>query len=167
MKTFALTIVMLLICSVALAQTTVTLETNLEGGKSLAALYSDNNFFGFAQYCEGGWWQAYAGATYSPTQWSQVALGVGTEADGLRLGGWVWAGQGRYSFLHLFEQGGSGPWHKTMAMVKVNDSLNAGVIDRSFFGHGITAEYQLGGGSKLTGALYEGGVTTLALSHSF
>ena len=167
MKTMAMIVVVMLICSAALAQTAVKLESNLKGGTSVDLLAVHNGTFSYALVCQN-WAEAYVGKVFSPAPWFEIAAGIGLERadDPIRLGGWVWTGQGRYSLLHVWEQGGSGPWHKTIVMAKVNDHLNAGVIDRSFFGRGITAEYKLGQ-TKLTGALYDGGATTLALSHSF
>jgi len=156
--------------TLASAQVTITSEINDSGKANIAALYSANNAFVFAQQCEGGWWQAYAGATYSDNIGEvayQLGLGLGTEKFGSRYGGWVWMGEGNFSFIHLFEGAGSGPWHRTIVKYQVGDKLALGLTDRAFYGRGVRAEYKLDRTFTLIGEAFEGGKSTLALSTSF
>ena len=163
--------VILFSATLASAQsTTVTLESNLEGAENISALYCQDNFFAFAQYCEGDWSQAYAGLSYADNIGDvayQVALGAGAETNGFRYGGWIWAGEGKFSFIHCFEGGGSGPWHRTIVKYQATDKVSLGVTDRSFYGRGVRAEVKISASTKLIGEYYEGGKSTLALSTSF
>lgn len=170
-RTIIAVIAVLISLTSAFAQsTTVTLESNSKGSQNVAVLHCQNNAFVFVNCCEGGWWQAYVGATYSNTISDvayQLALGVGAEEFGSRIGGWLWVGQGKVSALHAFEDGGSGPWHRSIAKYQISDRLSLGVTDRAFYGRGIHAEYKLGTSSKVTGEYFEGGKATAALTYSF
>ena len=169
MKTIAMLIIaVILTATIAAAQSTAKVEVNQDGKVQYDLLMQSQNAFGYACLTDG-WNEAYVGLNYSPAEWCEVALGTGIESDQVsaRIGGWVWLGKGRVSFIHLFEDGGSGPWHKTTLMYKISDNFKAGLIDRAFYGRGITAECNLGHGAKLGGAWYEGGNATVSLSHSF
>lgn len=160
--------VMLVAASFVAAQTAVKIEGNLDGGKQIDLLTCHDGTFAYACVSEG-WGEAYAGKTYSPAPWLELAAGAGLETgqDSLRFGGWAWAGQGHYSLLYVWERGGSGPWHKAIAMTKVTDALSLGVIDRSYYGRGVNAEYKLGSSSKLSAAWYGDGKGTVSISTSF
>lgn len=169
MKIATLIITVVLTVSAASAQNiTLKVEGNFDGGKMIDVLATSGRTFGYACMTKG-WSEAYVGKVFAPASWAEIAVGVGLEdaANPVRLGGWVWLGEGHYSLIHLFEDGGSGEWHKTIAAYQISDSVKAGLIDRAFYGRGITAEYNLGNGSKLNGAMYEGGKATVSLSHSF
>lgn len=169
MKTMTLIITVILTVSAVYAQSvTLKVEGNTDGGKQIDVLATSGSTFGYA-CASKNWSEAYVGKVFSPAAWLEIAAGLGLEdaKNPVRLGGWVWLGEGRVSFIHLFEDGGSGEWHKSIAAYQISDSLKAGLIDRAFYGRGITAEYKLGNGSKLNGAVYEGGKATLSLSHSF
>lgn len=167
MTKIIITLIAVLAAALASAQTTTTIETNSSGMQNFAVLHCQDNMFGFVQYCEGGWWQAYAGATYSPNSWSQIALGAGAETNGFRYGGWLWLGESKVSALHAFEGSGSGPWHRTIVKYAVSDKVTLGATDRAFYGKGLRAEYKLGNSSKVTGEYFEGGSATLSYSLTF
>lgn len=167
MKATPAVMLVLVVCAGFAGAQTVTLESNLEGDANAALFHQQDGAFIFAQFCESDWWQAYAGATYSPIPNTQVALGIGAEANGIRYGGWLWAGRGRISAIHLFEDGASGSWHKTIVQAQACDRLSLGVTDRAFYGRGIHSEYKLGDDSKITIEVFEGGDATFSLSQSF
>lgn len=148
--------------------TTLSVETAFAGTPCVSVYSANAQAFVFAQVATG-WAQAYAGMKYSPAPWAEVSLGIGLEqADSpFRVGGSVWLGQGRVSALHLFEDGGSGPWHKTTVAYKATSELSLGLVDRSFCGRGLTAEYKLSNDTTLTVAAYNSGQKTAALSYSF
>lgn len=169
MKIALIAIAVMLTATLAFAQNiTLKVEGNFDGGKQVDVLATSGSTFGYACMTKG-WSEAYVGKTFSPAPWVEIAAGIGLEdaKNPVRLGGWVWLGEGRCSFIHLFEDGGSGEWHKTVVAYKVSNDLKVGVIDRAFYGQGVTAEYKLGNGSKISGAYYEGGKATVALSHTF
>ena len=152
--------------SIAGAQT-VKVELS-EGSTSVDCFWRGDGAFVYVSGSRN-WAETYAGATYSPAPWAEIALGIGLEqADSpIRLGGWVWLGQGDVSFCHLFEDGGSGPWHKTILSLVINEHLKIGALDRSFMGRGAFAEIAISGDNVVNTTVYEGGDWTLSLSHSF
>ncbi len=96
---------------------------------------------GFAYSCQKETWgEAYAGLTYCPTPNVQVALGAGQETGGNRVGGWVWAGKGKISAIHFFEDGASGPWAKTVVKYAITPKLSLGYVEKDFAGEGVYAE---------------------------
>jgi len=153
--------------SFAGAQTTVKIELS-EGSTSLSMFCRDNGYFVSALGSKN-WAKAIMGATYSPTPWVDLGLGIGLEqADSpIRISGWARLNQGDVSFCHLFEDGGSGPWHKTTLTMKVDEYLSIGAIDRSFMGRGAFAEYAISEKNVVNATVYEEGDWTLSLSQSF
>lgn len=113
-----------------------TLEIDLQNGQKtyqflLEGQTSTKDVGYFAYALESKCWnEAYAGFTYSPTTWSQIALGYGQEQmpDPTRFGGWIWLGKGKVSCLYLFEDGGSGPWHKTVIQYQATPVVSLGVV---------------------------------------
>lgn len=124
--------------------------------------------FGFGQVTEG-WSQAYGGITYAPTTWLEVAAGTGTEqwTSRTRFGGWVWAGKGRFSILHLMEDGGSGAWHKTEFRLKATSNLTLGYVNRAFRGEGPLLEWKATKDVTVKASSFGHGEGELALITSF
>jgi hypothetical protein len=89
--------------------------------------------------------QAYAGPTYSPKKWLQVGLGIGLEQDQnpLRVGGFLWAGHGRYSLLTIQEHGGSGRWYRTEANFQALERLGLGAMHQKGYGLGPRIQFQI------------------------
>lgn len=167
-----------LACSFAAAQTTLEVEvdpsTHLNNDVQLTVCKSFNDklgAFAFVQmYPE--WSQFYAGITYSPADWCQVGLGAGMETEGPagRLGGWVWAGWDKWSATWAFEESqacGSGAWHKSFLQYQATEHVSVGLIDRTFYGRGALVEYTLDSTTKVRGAFYEDGASTLSLVKCF
>ena len=168
MKTMLMAILILAVLASFAGAQTVKMEWGDDGSTNLGMFWRENGTFVYAFGSEN-WAEAYVGATYSPAPWAEVALGVGLEQadDPFRLGGWIWLGQEKVSFLHLFEDGGSGPWHKTTLSYAVDERLSVGAIDRSFLGRGAFAELALDEGRSINITDYEGGGWTASLSQSF
>lgn len=97
--------------------------------------------FAYAYGCKD-WAEAYAGLTVSPSEKLQIAIGYGDEqfGSGTRWGGWVWFGEGKVSALHLFEDGASGPWHKTTVVYAITPRVGVGVVDKTGIGRGLRVE---------------------------
>ena len=92
-----------------------------------------------------GYSQAYAGATYSPKSWFQIALGGGLEQakSPARLGSYVWLGKGKASGLFIFENGGSGKWYKTESNYQLLSKLGFGTYSERFKGIGPKLELKV------------------------
>ncbi len=92
-----------------------------------------------------GYSQAYGGATYSPKPWVQFALGAGLEEDKrpARIGSYVWIGKARLSALGVFEDGGSGFWHKAETNYQISKTLGVGSLSERFKGSGPKIEFSV------------------------
>lgn len=178
MKTALLVSVLLLVASFAFAQTTVEVEvdpaTHLNDDVQVTVCKSLDAKLGAFLFVQAypEWSQFYAGPTYSPADWCQVGLGAGMESEGSagRLGGWVWAGKGKLSATWAFEESqsrGSGAWHKSFIQYQATERVSLGLIDRSFYGTGALVEYTLDSATKVRGAFYEGGASTLSYVKCF
>jgi hypothetical protein len=90
-----------------------------------------------------GYGQAYAGITYSPKTFVQLALGAGLEQDArpARVGSYVWLGKGKSSVLGVFEDGGSGFFYKVEANYQAVSRFGVGILSDRFRGHGPKAEF--------------------------
>lgn len=97
--------------------------------------------FGYAQSSRV-YSQAYAGVVVSPAPWVEIAAGAGNEAgsNGIRYGGWVWAGKGKLSGLYIREDGGSGHLNKTELRYRATPTVNLGYATHTFFGQGPLIE---------------------------
>lgn len=93
-----------------------------------------------------GWSEAYGGATYSPTTWSQLGMGAGLEqADmPLRLNAFA-AAWGKPGVLFAtVEWGGSGWWYHTHVLFNTPVSwLKVGAMSRAYSGTGLRVEAML------------------------
>lgn len=103
---------------------------------------------------EHGWGEAYVGLTYAPRAWIELSLSAGIEQDAQpwRVAGSLWLGAGRFSSLTIVEDGGSGWWYQSVALVKVADWLKVGVMTKRFEGTGPRAELTLATGFNLWAA---------------
>ncbi len=146
---FLVALVIVTILPVWAAETTVGVQDNLEtGGLTLdvfttKSISTETGLFFYALGCEG-YAEAYAGATWSPRPFIQLALGYGVEQanPSNRVGGWLWLGEGKLSFIHLFEDGGSGPWHKTELDYQLTPSVKIGLVDKTTWGNGAVVGFR-------------------------
>lgn len=82
--------------------------------------------------------QAYAGVTYSPKPWLQLALGTGIEQDKnpLRIGSYLYVSKKNLSGLAVFETGGSGFWYKIETNYQIKRFFGVGILSDHYRGHG-------------------------------
>jgi len=168
----ALIVVLMLLASVVAAQNCVEIELDGKGATSITSTLNHDFGSGFGAFAflqdTRGWSQAYAGPTYSPCSEIQLGVGLGLESDTdeIRKGGFLWAGKGDFSFLGLYEEGGSGPWHKHWLMYNVDKKWSVGLVDRSFYGEGVVITRSLGSNDSLKVEGYRSTLTA-AWKHSF
>lgn len=132
------------------AETTLGVYDSPETGSKSIDIYTCRNLndkvglFGYATVSED-WSEAYVGPTISPNANFQVGLGLGVESDqdAARWGGFAWAGQGKVSVTYLFEGGGSGAWHKLKAGYRVSPRTLVQVLEKTSAGMGLGVEYKL------------------------
>ncbi len=91
--------------------------------------------------------QSYAGLTYSPQQWLQVAAGVGLEQNKnpLRAGGFVALGSKKTKSLVVLEKGGSGGFWRVEFTRVLGQGFGLGGMGQSLRGVGPRLEYKLQG----------------------
>ena len=172
MRSVLMTAVLTVVSSVVVAQNSIQIELSGRGATSITSSLNHDFGHGFGAFAflqdTRGWSQAYAGPTYSPCPEIQLGVGLGLESDTdeIRKGGFLWAGQGKLSLLALYEEGGSGSWHKHWLMYQVNEDWSIGVVDRSFYGEGVVITRSLGSNDSLKVEGY-GSTLTAAWKHSF
>jgi hypothetical protein len=107
----------------------------------------------FAYSClSENWQEAYIGPEVNGSIGKvnyQLAYGVGQETGGNRNGGWVWAGYKKLSGIYLSENGGSGPWTKSVIKYAVSPKVSLGYTKKDFAGEGLYAECKLTGSTTL------------------
>lgn len=165
----ALTVLIAIITMAGTAQaaTTLGVEKNLATGGISFDLFGQSEisdqfgWFGYFLVTDGGYSEAYLGPTWAPISNLEIGLGYGIEAadDPGRFGGYVWTGKGKASLLCLYEDGGSGPWHRINLGYQVTPKLYLGVSDRSFYGKGALIWYKLDEKVNLQLNVYEEAVT--------
>ncbi len=114
------------------------------------------------------WGEAYVGPTYSPASWITVATCIGIEdsAQKSRFAAWYSLSYGHLSLFHVMEDGGSGRWHKLLAMYS-SDFGRFGYWDQEGLGRGPRLEVNMPGDktkAKVYGAiLWDGDQTNQAI----
>jgi hypothetical protein len=100
------------------------------------------------------WGEAYVGPTYSPANWITVAACIGVEdsAQKSRFATWYSLTHGQWSLFHVMEDGGTGRWHKLLAMYS-NDFGRFGYWDQAGLGRGPRVEIKMPG-SKTRASVY-------------
>ncbi|MBL8029657.1 MAG: hypothetical protein JNN11_00165 [Candidatus Doudnabacteria bacterium] len=89
--------------------------------------------------------QSYAGLTYLPTEWLQVAAGAGLEqnSDPLRIGGFAAVNRKGGKGLLILETGGSGFFWRVEAGYPLGKGFGLGVLSQVNKGSGLRVEYRL------------------------
>ena len=92
-----------------------------------------------------GWGQAYGGILYRPADWVIFRAGAGLETDSLpwRVNLTSMMFLNRFTFLQIYEYGGSGFWYNIILNYAVTPQFQAGAILKRFYGLGLNLEYQL------------------------
>ncbi|MFH1178367.1 MAG: hypothetical protein V1711_01405 [bacterium] len=113
----------------------------------------------------GRWLDGYqfvcGGPTWKPISWLKVGLGFGAEQAALGEGrniffrgaGFLEVSVGKFNAFALFEQGGTGPWHKATVDYQIIDKISLGVMSETNVGIGPRIGYNLGKGYKVWGAV--------------
>ncbi len=103
-----------------------------------------NKQFGWFAWALGSknWSEIYPGLSWQPTSWLQMGVGAGIEQgqSKARFGEFLWIGKGRFCFLGFTEHEGSGFWYRAMAMYKMNDSFQVGLMSQHKLGIGPKME---------------------------
>lgn len=88
------------------------------------------------------WGEAYAGIAYAPTTWIEggVAYGIETADPSGRLGTFLWAGEERWYVICFYEDGGSGPWRRTIGNFYFTQNFGLGAMEQRGLGSGPRLE---------------------------
>lgn len=94
---------------------------------------------------EKAWGEAYLGLTYSPRPWVELGVSAGIEqaAEPWRVAASLWLGYGRFSSLTIIENGGSGWWYQSVALIKATNWLKVGAMIKRFEGAGLRLDFAL------------------------
>jgi len=98
-------------------------------------------YFGWA-LVSNNWSEIYPGVSWQPTSWLQVGVGMGIESgqSKARFGEFLWIGKGKFYFLGFTEHEGSGFWYRAMAMYRMNETLQIGLMSQHKLGIGPKVE---------------------------
>lgn len=100
-------------------------------------------YFGWALVSKN-WSEIYPGISWQPTSWLQLGAGLGIEQNQSkpRFGAFVWAGKDKVYFLGFLEDWGSGFWYRAMAMYRLNQVLQVGLMSQHKLGIGPKVEVE-------------------------
>lgn len=101
----------------------------------------------FAEVGPGEWAEGLVGLTYTPYSWLDLSAMAGIETydqSPFRYGGSLWIGKDRFSFVYLFDDGGTDYWQRNLGKVEVIPTFSIGVIQETFFGTGPYVEKRFG-----------------------
>lgn len=93
-----------------------------------------------------GWSEANGGLTFAPASWMEVSwsAGIETNEEPFRHSSTLWMGKGRFAVLVIYEDGGSGPWHRVIGTYQATKNVTVGVNSIRFFGTGPYIERRFG-----------------------
>ena len=148
-------------------------ETRVAKGGTEAVVYYDrlvtDNLGFYAQVVKdsAGYASVYAGPKFKIAEGIEVGVGVGREVlerdapSTVVRNAWVFIDQESWSLYATLEKGDAGKWHKVIALYKLSDAVNIGVMNESFAGTGLRVEWNAAQGFQVWGAvLRTNGVTT-------
>ncbi|MDI6820569.1 MAG: hypothetical protein QMD65_00095 [Patescibacteria group bacterium] len=155
MKNLFLVLVLVVISCPVFAQITGYVENQFTFVESQVTpnidLYLNGSIignFGWSAWSLSGqyWSEAYIGPTFSPTIWSRVGVFYGIESANPagRYATSLWLGIDEGSFLAIYENGGSGPWHRIVVNINFLKELGLGVMDQRYFGNGPRIQFNIG-----------------------
>ena len=124
-------------------------------------------YYALGQSLSTGYRQIYAGPKVNPTDWLEAGVALGVEETSAsawtRRAGYVWLGRDKISLLGVYENGGTGPWHKLVLNYKVTTDLSVGIQNQSFFGTGPRAEYAFNKHLSLWGVVLKNETSTTTM----
>lgn len=106
-------------------------------------------FFMLAEYESDGYRSTYAGPTWKPISWFRVGAGVGAEQApeekirSIRGAMFFEIDREKFNVFAIFENGGTGPWHKVTATYKPNEKFGIGGMKETDLGVGPRIEYNI------------------------
>lgn len=144
--------ILLLVSSVSFAQ--VSVFTKYSDGKIIpcATIFgtkpiNDKVSFTYFALVQEKWAETMLGVAYSPVNWAQIGLNCGFEQNPalFRVGGSIWLGKDKISFLTLLEKGDGHDnyWYKSTLAYKATDNLSLGARAWRFNGIGPLVEYKV------------------------
>jgi hypothetical protein len=198
-KIISILAMLFVLASPAMAQTTPTTETapaaaeeeerglgfwvetrTVKSGPSEVVVYFDKYLTGsvgfYAQVVKdsAGYASAYVGPKFKIAEGIEVGIGIGRErAPGYSSpvrNAWIFIDQEQYSLYATVEKGDAGKWHKAIALYKLSDAVNVGVMNESFLGTGPRVEYKVAKDFQVWGAVlrsYRKTTPVLAANFSF
>lgn len=120
-------------------------------------------FYAFAEKESDGYKQFYLGPKAKPFDWLTVGIGVGREfvpdeSTSIRRSAYLNAELEKMSVWAIFENGGSGAWHKVTATYALNDRWGVGLMKETDLGFGPRVEYNIKKDVQFWIAVLRGGV---------
>jgi len=95
----------------------------------------------------GKYREFYVGPYWKPTDWLQLGVAIGRESDqgtnSFRRNAFAQIDTEKVFALAIYENGGSGPWHRVHAVYHLNEKSSVGGMTERFLGHGPRAEYKI------------------------
>ena len=140
-------------------------ETRVAKGGSEAVVYFDKyltdkvGFYAQAVKDSAGYASVYAGPKFKLAEGVEVGVGVGREVlerhapSTVVKNAWVFIDQEAWSLYATVEKGDAGKWHKVIALYKLSDAVNVGLMNESFLGTGPRVEYKVAKDFQVWGAV--------------
>jgi len=116
-------------------------------------------FFMLAEYESDGYRSTYIGPTWKPFSWFRVGAGLGAEQSpedklkSVRGALFFEIDRKKFNIFAMFENGGTGPWHKVTATYKATEKIGFGGMSETELGIGPRIEYKLRKNVQLWGAI--------------
>ncbi len=158
MKVIIVFVASLLVASAAFAQSPIPVSGFVEGALAASDLQSEVHVAlthplkkkGLAIETwilkTDGYGEAYTGISVQVTSWAQLTWQAGLEQyskNPLRVAGTAYLAGNKMSLLAIIEGGGSGAWHKVVAVREVSPRMKFGVMSQTGVGAGFYAEAKI------------------------
>lgn len=100
-------------------------------------------YFGWALVSKN-WSEIYPGFYWQPFSWLQIGAGLGIEQGQSkpRFGAFLWAGKDKIYFTAFLEEWGSGLWWRALAMYRLNQIAQIGLMSQHKLGIGPKMEVE-------------------------
>lgn len=110
-----------------------------------ASQFNQEKNFGFYYFSllNENWGQAYAGIQFKPVKWLMLSLGAGLEnnANPYRFNISLLILKNNFSWMQIYEYGGSGFWYNILLNYRISDQNSLGLIAKRFYGLGLNFEH--------------------------